>query len=500
MSRFAVIGKIPARYLVMLSLLGYILLALWFPLLPGYDREPVADVRTFAPSLLGGLLYGLVLLSLFALHVLLYQRISRTVAPSPGRILAVTTLLALPLLFMYPINANDVYRYVARGLIRSRYGLSPFEYAPADFGDELYPFLVGEWGDVTSPYGPLWELTASAVTTIGRDNLLLNLLLFKILGLLSLLAASVLLWSLLASRDTDSPKQGPYLVLWAWNPALLISFVGNAHNDALMIATLLLGWLVLRRGYHGPGLLIMFSAALFKPIALLALPLVFLGTWRDLGNLRRQLPFTLWLLGGGALILGLAFLPFGSPETLAGRLLREAGGGASFSPTTLLILLSRQFGWTDSFNTLAMAGVVAFAAFFFWLLWQTWRGKAIEAGLANVFWGYILQALNFRIWYAVWPFPWSLLDAYGGAIGKKRMLHTSLWFLVTSQLSVILYGHLRVALLGGDYLLAHLIGVPFVFFLPFVLARYTVRDQGVSQKPGSKAQADEGPNPGYNGS
>lgn len=50
-------------------------------------------------------------------------------------------------------------------------------------------------------------------------------------------------------------------------------------------------------------------------------------------------------------------------------------------------------------------------------------------------------------------------------------LRVGFWFLVTTQLSVILYGHLRVYLLGGQHLLAHLIGVPLVFLLPLALAR-----------------------------
>ena len=494
MSPNAALRRIPASYLIILSLLGYLLLVFWFPLIPGFDREPVADIRTFAPGLVGGLLYGFVLLLLFAIHVLLYQRISRTAEFSQATILAVTALLAVPLLFMYPINANDVYRYVARGLIRSRFGLSPFEYTPNDFGNELFPLLLGEWADMTSPYGPVWETAATMVTALGRDSLLLNLLLFKFLGLLSLVAAGALIWRLLDLRQAGSQLKRSYLVLWAWNPALLLSFVGNAHNDALMIAVLLLGWLVMCRGSKGPGMVIMFSAALIKPIALLGLPLVFLRTWRELGDRHGRLPFVLWALVGGGLVTAAAFLPFGSPQKLLGRLLQEAGGGASFSPATLLILLGQQLGWENVFDKVTTVVVVLFVIFFLWQLWQTWRGKTVEAALASVFWGYILQALNFRIWYAAWPFPWSLLDATDGAMKKMRLFHANLWFLVTSQLSVILYGHIRIELLGRDYLLAHLIGVPFVFLLPFVLARFTAR--GGTELPGSERLAKEGTGPG----
>ena len=76
MSRLSRFFNIPARYLVFLSFVGYLILAFVFPLLPNYDRQPVADIRTFTPDLIGGLLYGILILSLFALHSLLYRQIA----------------------------------------------------------------------------------------------------------------------------------------------------------------------------------------------------------------------------------------------------------------------------------------------------------------------------------------------------------------------------------------------------------------------------------------
>jgi len=54
-------------------------------------------------------------------------------------------------------------------------------------------------------------------------------------------------------------------------------------------------------------------------------------------------------------------------------------------------------------------------------------------------------------------------------------LRAGLWLLLTTQLSVLLYGRIRVASLGRDQLWAHLIGIPFTFILPLVLAALTTR-------------------------
>jgi hypothetical protein len=98
------------------------------------------------------------------------------------------------------------------------------------------------------------------------------------------------------------------------------------------------------------------------------------------------------------------------------------------------------------------------------LLWLTWRGRDPLRGAADIFATYLLTALKFRIWYPAWLFPWLVLDT-----GSRFRLYTGLWWLLLSHLSVILYAHIRIAWLHEDLSLAYLVGVPFVFILPFLL-------------------------------
>jgi hypothetical protein len=129
-----------------------------------------------------------------------------------------------------------------------------------------------------------------------------------------------------------------------------------------------------------------------------------------------------------------------------------------------------------------------------WLMWRVGNGRSPLCAAADSFTIYILTALNFRLWYTTWLFPWLLLDteqehrkahnSHGDTRREGENLHSpfiihhssfrlqaGLWLLLTTQLSVLIYGHLRSYVLGGDYLLAHLIGVPFVFGLPLFLSK-----------------------------
>lgn len=477
--------RLPLWLPLTLSLVAYVLLVIWFPLPWNYDQIPLLDVRSFTPSLLAGITYGILLCILFGLFILAY-RLVRNSSRSPGlpTIVGISVLFSLPLLMTYPINANDIYRYVIRGRVTSIYEKNPFIVSPGDLpGDPFLPF-AGEWAMETSPYGPLWETVASNITARTGNNLLFGLLSFKLLGLIIFLATIAILWALFrssrAKEFSGSPQEeyarhSAYTVLWAWNPALLLIFIADGHNDILMLFWLLLGLLVIQKGYAASGFLLMVLAVLTKPIAVLALPLFFVSLVRQSKSAFERVRFMLIVVSGGLLLSILLFLPYGSPVGLVQRLMREAGSGGGFSPAALGLLIAQYLGITlnaAAFSRFSSLLIVLFLIFVAWLLWRTWCGRSAVRGAADIFFGYLVQALNFRLWYAAWPFPWLLVDAGKEAQNQGVIfrLHYGLWFLLASQLSVLIYGHIRVFVLAGSQFLAHLLGVTFTFLLPLLLA------------------------------
>lgn len=472
---------------------GYGAAAVWFPLPPYTDHLPLADIRTFTPTLLHGLAYALWLIGLYGFYWLAYRWLRQGTRPFTLWPILITTLfLALPLIQAYPINANDIYRYVIRGRISSLYGQNPFVTPPGAFASDPFLPFAGEWVGATSPYGPIWELLATAVSTISGDNLYLGLILFKIVGLAAHLAVAVLIWRLLAQQPAH--ERAARTLLWAWNPALLLMFVVDGHNDVVMLFWLLLGWLSMQRR-PAVGLIIMLLGALTKPIGVLPLPFFFIWAWRQQPDNQTRLRFLLGTVVGGGTAVLLAFLPFGSLLALLTRLQSEAAAGASFSISAFVLLLMNRAGVALTavhINGLALVMVGLLVGLLVWLGWLGWYGRSPWRAAADGFAAYILTALNFRLWYTTWLFPWLLLDmeqedrdiqsshrdTYSAsslqpsAFGSSYRLRAGLWFLLTTQLSVLIYGHFRSAVLGGDYLLAHLIGLPFVFGLPLLLARH----------------------------
>ncbi|MFN2190174.1 MAG: polyprenol phosphomannose-dependent alpha 1,6 mannosyltransferase MptB [Candidatus Promineifilaceae bacterium] len=468
-----------SRYSLWIILLllaaGYLTLSLWFPLRPNFNISPTLDIRSFAPSLMEGLAYALLLTFLYTLYLLAYRLISQGERRlSLLVILLMALIFCLPLLLTYPINATDIYRYFIQARITIVHNLDPFSIPPANLVGDPYAPLAGEWADVASPYGPLWELVAGGAIRFTPDDLYSSMLIFKSLSMAAFLAGAAVIW--LSLPRTNETRRSAAAVLWAWNPSLLLIFTMDGHNDSLMLLWLLLGWLLISRDKFQLGMIVMLLAPLTKAIALLPLPIFFIYIWKRLPDISARFRFTLITAAAGFLLLAASFLPFGSPMDLGIRLLEEAQGGFGFSPVTLLYLTGRDLlDLTPSPSLLSRIGALALGVFALYLLWKTYRGRSPLRGAADVLAGYIVQALNFRIWYASWFFPWLILDASNedsrDAAAAAR-LGAGLAFLLTTQLSVVIYGHLRNQLLGGSTLAAHAVGVSFTFLIPLAVGLY----------------------------
>lgn len=460
------------------SLAGYVILRLWMPLAPFAAPTPRPDIATFAPWPWGVIAYAALLLALFWVYWQAYRLVlANSARVGLAALLLPAGLFSIALLGAFPANALDIYNYLLLGRVQAIFGHNPYLVSSAAIPQEVWLGYAGEWGKDISPYGPVFQAAANVIARASGDDLLAGLLLFKALAALLMLASTVLIWLLLARSAPN--RRAAHTLLWAWNPALLLIFVMNGHNDGLMIFWLLLGLWLARRQQPVLGFAVMMLAPLTKFSGLLPIPFFFLAALRSLPTPRDRIRVTLASAAAALAMIAVAFLPYGSPIALLGRLARTASG-AGFSPLTVLLLAAPQLGFAPDRDLLAAAGMLILALVALALAWRTWRGRPALRAAADINVTYPLLSLGFRIWYAAWPFPWLVLDApeaQTGQAGSARerwmaqfRLRAGIWYLITTQLSVLIYGPIRRALLGQSIYLAHLIGVAFVFGLPLLLA------------------------------
>jgi hypothetical protein len=182
------------------------------------------------------------------------------------------TLALMPGLF-----SADLFSYAMYGRLAAVHGLDPYVVTPDAVPSDPLLTWVG-WPQLVTPYGPLWTDISSVLASLTAGlapagqayvyRLLMNGVQLANVGLL---------WRLSGLLHCNWHTRLSGLVLFAWNPLVLLETAGNAHNDTVMALLVLLG----------------------------LLPLATLAARSYPGNQRQNRGGSIaWLLGLGFLVLG----------------------------------------------------------------------------------------------------------------------------------------------------------------------------------------------------
>lgn len=172
-----------------------------------------------------------IILSLLSLYFLAFKNINKF---SFKLIIIGYFIFSLILIFTPVLLSTDLYIYIMRGKVFSFYGQNPYLVPVKDFpGDPFLKFTDPAWRSFVQNYGPLWTSVSILLNWIGKNSLDLTLFIYKFYGFLVNTFVLFLIYKISAIYCPGKIKE--VILLYAWNPFLLIEFVNNAHNDVLMI-------------------------------------------------------------------------------------------------------------------------------------------------------------------------------------------------------------------------------------------------------------------------
>ena len=460
----------------MASLALYLCLAVRYPLGPG-----LLDPRASWASLIGptglnaawhiAIYLGLTLLYLAALRLLTpAQQESRS--PSRGQIpliIAVWIACSGVLMFVAPSGeSHDIFDYLFRGRMMTEYQANPLVDVPESFGLTPPYTRYLAWRKHVDTYGPIWEASSSAVASSVRQvtswlgwwdesylvcpkspescRLLMvyvtgyRLLAISLTGLTGCLIASIV-------RRSQAALTPLALAAWLWSPLTLITTAVGGHNDAVMLALVVLSWWLLQRRRPFWALLTLLLAAHVKLTALIWLPTCAMWIFWQWGW-RRALKIGLASAANGLALSWLLYEPFGGWQTLP-RMLQERSEFLANSLWQILnYLLTKVWGWSYSnaqrltidlpnWLSAACALVVPLWIFNFrpkrWLSAQISTKKADETlwrALAAVSMIYLLLG---SFWFQHWYILWVLAPAV--LLPKSHLTRSVLPWLVFGALS-----------------------------------------------------------------
>ncbi len=186
------------------------------------------------------------------------------------------TLFTMPGLF-----TTDMFSYATYGQIAGVYGVSPYTHLPSAFPEfRILSWIHPLWHDAPSIYGPAWvDLTRPLARTINGwsdvDKILAYKLVTNVGHLASVACIGYIAHRLRPGRALEA------IVLYAWSPLILFEFAGNGHNDAVMIAVMLLAVASYVSGSRWLGMVALTVSFLIKMTSVLLVPYYAMAWARD---------------------------------------------------------------------------------------------------------------------------------------------------------------------------------------------------------------------------
>ncbi len=322
-------------------------------------------------------------------------------------------IFSTALMMSTPLMSVDLYGYIFRAEIVNVHHVNPYHSAPAELGyGDIVPYADG-----VMPYGPLYTSYSLALQKAFGKNFATNVAGFRVVNLLLLAACA---WIFFRIAKLLIPRWArASLVLFIWNPFILVELINNGHNDVLVLLSVLGSlWLLITKRPVWAGLALV-AGALVKFVTIALLPIVVLWIlWR-----RTSISRTLWQIGGllvaAVILIVLFYLPYHSFAENIGNV--GSAFVSKFKPTFPVAMTRAALQPLQSVigQTLSLSFVIPyFSATLFFLLSsyvlfvRRMRGK--RSALPQQYFWILFLALSFvpivfNVWYMVWCMPLLLL-------------------------------------------------------------------------------------------
>jgi hypothetical protein len=420
----------------------------WFFGVPAHSVSPFAPVNSTT------ILFGLVLVyGGLVLLMRVWIRLADVALHHPGAPVGklgwILALWVAPMMIVAPIFSRDVFSYAAQGEMVSR-GMNPTVAGPALLGSGPYPDPVDPiWRLVPAPYGPLFLMIDHFIVVVTAHHELWTVAGLRVLELLSVVLLAIAMPILARALGYDP---GHAFVLAVLNPLVVLTLVGGAHNEGLMMGLLVAGLALAAKKHPVWGLVVCALATSIKAPAVLGVIYI---AWEWLGpNLpvrMRLRPLaiagllTASILGALTLVSGLGVrwvTNLSTPGTVRSWAAPATGLGMGLAE------LAHAVGMNVSTDTMIgltrLLGMAVAGALIVWLLFNAdrigWLKALGYSLLAVVVLGPVVQP---------WYLTWGLLLLAPVATGKLRG-----WVIALSVASPF------VGLPGGRELLNGIVHAP----------------------------------------
>jgi hypothetical protein len=160
----------------------------------------------------------------------------------------VAAIVAVHVIFLLapPMALTDLFNYVNYGRMEVVHGLNPYTTPPVLEPHDDPSYMLSNWHELLSPYGPLFTLLTFVVVPLGVAGSF-----WALKGILMVTSLMVILLVWKCARLLGREPRAA-IALVGLNPIVLVWGLGGDHNDFLMVFFIMLGFYLLLRA-HATG-------------------------------------------------------------------------------------------------------------------------------------------------------------------------------------------------------------------------------------------------------
>jgi hypothetical protein len=221
-----------------------------------------------------------------------------------------TLVFGVIFIFAPAVMSQDIILYATYGRMASIFHINPFVVNPTTNATDLFHTFFQIKGLGVAHYGPIWIDMTVPVVLVARASVVNVLFGFRLLGFIFYVANAMLIWAILAKLKPEMRISG--VILFAWNPLVLLLCVSEVHYEVVVITFLLLSALFFQRRSFLASWVFMLLAALLNIFCLLLMPLFLKLLWKETRVMRGGRRFLWWftLISLSAAIVVLAYAPY----------------------------------------------------------------------------------------------------------------------------------------------------------------------------------------------
>lgn len=344
-------------------------------------------------------------------------------------ILVIAMAGRLSFLMLDPTLSDDLYRYVWDGDLFVS-GLNPYLSLPSDVvheakhGSILYELMNSP--KYYSVYPPVSQFFFALASWISGGSALLAIFVMKVLVGLMELVALLLLARMVQWRG---------LILYAWNPVIMVETWGQGHSEGIAVGLIVLGLWALQNRLLTISLISITLAGWVKLFPLLLVPFVLRRTgWR--------------YIFAPIIVSVFVWLPFALPPEELVTGLRNIGQSvklySNFFEFNAGIYYTLRWLLDDVLRPAITnvwvghhVGKVMQVIFLLWCGWLFWIDRGAKRPLHEIglwmFGGFILLSTTIHPWYFVLILALIAL--------ANRVSWILLWLAIASQSTYLFYSH-----------------------------------------------------------